>query len=199
MPNGCVRGIGVLVALLLTLSACVPATPTLDIGDGGFLSGEPCGPPCFWGIVPGQTKEAEVLEILQKRGILEACEGFNKETEGGSRGIKCGSQLVIGFNKGSDLVAGVGFSPSDITVQEVIAKYGEPSGIYLGVIGVHMFHYQMIMAYPRILALVRLSVQDKWPYILEPSTPVTNIAYDVVFDENFSYNWEKWHGYGQYP
>jgi hypothetical protein len=201
--DGYTRGIAVCFLMLSGLTSCIPvipATPTLDVGDGGFLSEEPCGPPCFWGIVPGETTEAEVVEILQERGVLETCEAFDNEADGGSRGIKCGSRIVISFERGDDGVQGVGFNPTSmITVQEVVAKYGEPEGVKVGALGVHgMTDAQLIMVYPIMLTLVRFSIQDEGPYILEPSTPVRNITYAVIFDEEFSLDWEEWHGYGEY-
>jgi len=206
IPDGCVRRMGVYLVVLLSLSACIPAipaTPRLDIGDGGFLSGEPCGPPCFWEIVPGQTTEAEVIEILQRRGIYAICETWNSESEGARRGISCGSRLVISFEQGGDVVAGVGFSPSlSITVEDVIAKYGEPELVEVGGLGVHVVDFQLTMAYPGILTWVRLPLQDELPYILEPSTGIRNISYAVDFGDPHYYednpHWKEWYGYGEY-
>ena len=201
MLDGYTRGIVACSLMLLSLTSCIPAmpvTPMLDIGDGGFLSEEPCGPPCFWGIVPGETTEDQVVEILQETNVFETCEMFDREDEGGYRGMKCGSRVFIGFERGGDLVTGVGFNPSSITVQDIVEKYGEPEGVTVGGLGVHVIDYQLIMAYPTMLTLVRLSLQDEGPYILEQSTLVRNVAYDVIFDEEFSLDWEEWHGYGEY-
>ena len=205
IPDGCVRGIGVYLVILLNLSACIPAmpaTPTIDVGDGGFLTEEPCSPPCFWDIVPGETTEAEVTEILQERGVLETCEAFDNEAEGGARGMKCGSRVFISFEQGDDVVRGLGFDPSSIiTVQEAVAKYGEPAGVLVVPLGVHVIDVQLVMVYPSMLTWVRLSLQKEGPYILEPSTSVENIAYAVFFGER-SYAddpfWKEWHGYGEY-
>ncbi|MBC7228084.1 MAG: hypothetical protein H5T61_12790 [Thermoflexales bacterium] len=193
--------------MLLSLSACIPvtpATPMVDIGDGGFLSEEPCGPPCFWGIIPGQTTEAEVIKILQRRGMYATCEVRDFEPEGGERVISCGSRLIIGFERGSEVVNGIGFSPSlTIAAEEVITKYGEPELVEVGGLGVHVIDFQLTMAYPGMLTWVRLSLQDKLPYILEPSTRVRNIAYAVDFGDPCYYEdnplWKEWHGYGEYP
>lgn len=202
MLDECGLTIKLCLVMFICLSSCrpVPTTPQpeIEVGDGGFLTGEPCGPPCFWGIVPGETTEAETVEILQERGIYGICETWDREREGGYRGINCGRDLVIGFERGSDLVTGVGFNPSGIVVQDVVDKYGEPDGVMVSVLGVHALDYQLILAYPSMFTLVRLSLQDEAPYVLKPSTPVKNIAYDVVFDEEFSRGWEEWHGYGEY-
>ena len=182
----------------VTLTPATSARLVIDVGDGGFLSGEPCGPPCFWGITPGETREAEVVEILQERGAFEACEMFDSEDKGGYRGLECGSRVIIGFERGGDVVDGVGFNPSGVTVQEVVAKYGEPESVQVGALGVHVLDYQLILAYPKMLTLVRLSLQQEYPYVLRPETPVKNIVYDLEFGGEFSLD-GVWHGYGEYP
>lgn len=218
VPSGCMCRVVVNVMILLGLTSCAPMTPVtstsvipvtstpvmsiIDVGDGGFLSGDPCGPPCFWGITPGETTEAEAIEILQERGAYGTCETWDRESEGGGRGINCGSRAFISFGQGDDVVDGVGFNPSGITVQEIVAKYGEPDGIEVGALGMHgMTDYQLIMAYPSMLTLIRLFIQEEGPYVLEPSTSVENITYAVVFGElpyaDPSY-WREWRGYGEY-
>jgi len=135
-------GIAVCCLLFTSLLACSPTTPgsssvpqvayvgELGVRDGGFLSGEPCGPPCFWGIVPGETTEAEAIQILKAvlGGVFEKCTVYNYEP----RGIGCfRPNLGIEFRKGTDIVDGVGFRPSDrITLEDVIAKHGEPDALY---------------------------------------------------------------------
>lgn len=202
MLGGYARGIIVCSLILLGLTSCflaIPATPMIDVEDGGFLSGEPCGPPCFWGIVPGETTEAEVIKILQERGVFETCEAFDREARGGERGIKCGSRVFISFEQGGDVVQGLGFNPtSTITVQDVVEKYGEPESVEVGALGVHVLDYQLILAYPKMLTLVRLSLQQEYPYVLEPVTPVKNIVYYLEFGGEFSLK-GVWHGYGEYP
>ena len=95
----------ILMCLALSACTCQPTPkPTIDIGDGGFLSEEPCGPPCFWGIIPGETTEAEVAEILEQRGIYAACETWVSKFEEGSKGIDCGSRVFISIEQGDDLV-----------------------------------------------------------------------------------------------
>ena len=205
MLNRYAHGVTMCFLLLFGLTTCiaaVPATPAIDVGDGGFLSEDPCGPPCFWGIIPGQTKETEVIEILQERGVLETCEAFDNEAEGGSRGMKCGSRVFINFEQGDDVVRGLGFNlSSTITVQEAVAKYGEPAGVLVVPLGVHVIDVQLVLVYPSMLTWVRLSLQKEGPYILEPSTSVENIAYAVFIGErSYADNpfWKEWKGYGEY-
>ena len=113
--------------------------------------------------------------------------------------MKCGSRVFISFEQGGDVVQGLGFNPtSTITVQDVVEKYGEPESVEVGALGVHVLDYQLILAYPKMLTLVRLSLQQEYPYVLEPVTPVKNIVYYLEFGGEFSLK-GIWHGYAEYP
>jgi hypothetical protein len=182
--RGCMWRIGIFLVILLTLSACVPATPTLDVGDGGFLSGEPCGPPCFWGIVPGQTTETEVIEILREKGAFEVCEAFDREAQGGTRGIIC-PRFAVGFKRESNVIDDIVFRPSiAITAEEIITKYGEPELVEIGGLGVHVIRFELTMAYPSLSTWIGFPQQDELPYVLKPTTPVTGIVYDTDFGKS---------------
>ena len=201
--GGYTRGIVACFLVLLSLMSCIPAipaTPAIDVEDGGFLSEDPCGAPCFWGIVPGETTEAEVTEILQERDVFATCEAFDREDEAGHRGLICGFRVIINFERGGHIVQGIGYNPSSvITVQEAVAKYGEPEGVRMIAGGVNK-EAHLVMVYSSMLTKLRLRPQEGF-YVLEPSTEIENIAYDVGFgalshdDDPF---WEEWHGYGEY-
>jgi hypothetical protein len=191
------------ILMCLALSVCTyfPTKPTMDIGDGGFLSGEPCGPPCLWGIVPGETTEAEVVEILEQRGIYAACETRVSKFVEGSKGIDCGSRVFISFEQGDDRVQGVYFKPSSsITVQEVIAKYGAPDGVlvYPESVPEHP-RISVYLIYSSMLSRLELPTQE-WPgYIVEPSTPILSVFYTAQpSDIRDSLFLKRWIGYGEY-
>lgn len=192
-----------LVVSLASCIATIPVTPesTFDVGDGGFLSEEPCGPPCFWGIVPGETTEAEVKEVLQQRGVYATCETRVSKFEEGGRGIDCISQVYISFEQGDGLVQSVYFKPSSsITVQEVVAKYGEPDGVLVYPEGVPEHpHISLYVVYSNIVARLELPTQE-WPgYIVKPSTPILSVFYASKFsDVRDSLFFEEWTGYGEY-
>jgi hypothetical protein len=127
--------------LLILLTAC-SIDNNLNVDDG-FFSGNPCGPPCLLGIIPGVTKEAEALRILKDKDFQE-CEAFDKEKQGGIRGVSCRSSIRnsfrpyigINFQLGTDIVNSIGFNPfHKITVEDVISKYGEPDTILVTEIG----------------------------------------------------------------
>src|SRR5437762_11446844 len=101
---------------VFALAACTglvsSASGVADINDGGLISGDPCGPPCFWKIIPGVTTEDEVTRIFQARDLLQRCENIRNERETGVRGIVCFNKVNISFRPGTNIVEGVGFEPS---------------------------------------------------------------------------------------
>ncbi len=188
-------------------------TPVLGIQDGGFLSGDPCGPPCFWGIVPGETREAEVLAILQERGVYDACRAWDNEAESAGRGISCVSGrtgFMVSFGQGEDIVDVVGLGPSvNMTVQDVVARYGAPAGINFITQGIHVYKSSLTLNYPDMFTRVDLVFQDNvFPYVLEPTTLVRNIGYfspsvyswSIERYESVIGPWtlQDWRGYGEY-
>jgi len=200
---------GLLCGILLILAqGCTleqRGTTSLTIGDGGFFSQDPCGPPCFWGIVPGSTEEKEVIRILKSRGIWETCESFNNEAESGVRGITCARVLGVHFKRGGTIVAGIGFSPSsEITVHDVLGRFGEPDYILLTDMGLPEYpETGMSLYYERITTKIDLPAQDNFVYSVSPFTKIESIGYFDV-DE---YEAHKtcifpylltWHGYGEY-
>ncbi len=200
--TGYARKIGVYSVILLSLVSCtVEGLSPVEVGDGGFLTGDPCSSPCFWGIIPGQMTEADVVEILQEKGVYDSCKTWDRRSSGGRKGIRCDESFAIDFT--DDVVQGIAFGPSsDITVQEVIAKYGGPEWAATYASGVHVFTFSVHIAYPRICTIVVFPSQEKLPYILEPSTKVWSIAYDMDYCTSSYYendpHWQKWQGYGEY-
>ncbi len=188
--------------MLLSLVSCAVRKPSpIEVGDGGFLTGNPCSPPCFWGIIPGQATEADVIKILQEKSVYDACETWDYRSSGGEKGINCDS-FVIAFTD-ADVVQGVAFAPSlEITAQDIIAKYGEPEWVAIYVAGVHIFTFSVHIAYPHLCAIVVFPSQERLPYILKPSTKAESIGYDIEFCAYSYYEtnpyWKKWQGYGEY-
>ena len=68
------RYVMLLVSLVLFLVACrqtlfefghpTPTTIPVDLQDWSWLVGNPCSPPCWYGLVPDVSKEEEVIDVL---------------------------------------------------------------------------------------------------------------------------------------
>ena len=195
-----------LLLVFLLASGCLPSNVSLepDIKDGGFLSGEPCGPPCFLSIVPGATRETQAIQILTATGLYQNCFVYNHEAESGLRGIIC-SHVGIAFYRGADVVGSVGFDSSQsLTVGEVIAKYGKPDAITVGTMGTPEEQPNTVMAlhYEGIHADVGLGQQEGVKFEITSTTPIESIGYSASGypSENESANklLLPWNGYGEY-
>jgi len=58
----------VLFLLVLVVAACAPPPNLLDdtlLQDESLITGEPCAPPCFRGITPGETRWNDALTIIE--------------------------------------------------------------------------------------------------------------------------------------
>ena len=111
------RGSLLRTSLLLTFISilCISCyRKGLEIKDGGLLSGEPCGPPCFIGIIPGVTTEEQVYQIIKNQNLNALCEKDDKVARGGERGITCSNIFIVTFANKSNLVNGLGYTILEI-------------------------------------------------------------------------------------
>jgi hypothetical protein len=174
---------------------------TPNIGDGGFLSGDSCGPPCFFGIIPGSTTKIDAERLLQSRGLNQDCKKFDNTKESGVRAIGCNSLIVI-LQNNIDIVADVGFQPSQqIMVEEVIAKYGEPSVVLMATIAPSNRQITAFMSlyFDNINTILGLAEQNSGMYQISPTTPVIDIKYLDNDEYKFHRRYvHSWNGYGVY-
>lgn len=176
-------------------------TPYPYLGDGGFLSGETCGPPCFFGIMPGMTTMDQAITILKSEGLYQDCYMYDNSSHGGARGLACGSALWFGFQNG-DVVENVSFRPSPtINVSDVIRKYGEPDIVDVSSNSPSNKEFEtgMSLWYSRIGVSLGLGYQNSLEFELEPTTPILSIDYhspnSYKLDRSYA---QKWQGYGVY-
>lgn len=224
--KGGVEGNGNLISPTPTIPRTrVPRTtatstlPILVIGDGGLLSGEPCGPPCFWGIEPGKTTQSEAFQILTKLDVMKACESydyFENLTNEWIGGWACQSKFDyrfekprgfgVSFRKSTGIVDNVGFVPTiPITLQDVIAKHGFPDVVV--VLDNGLPEYPTVQAsiyYSDLRTIFPLSEeQEGTEFHIEPTTLIDGVVYldsdSLQHDlEIFAENILPWHGYGAY-
>lgn len=171
------------------------------IQDGGFLSGEPCGPPCFWGVTPGVTTIDQVYQILDARGLRPYCSKYDNGY--GARGIDCSFRLGFSFTEQTDDIDGVGFFPSvPITLEDVINKYGSPSHV-LALIGGLPDYPQRVdlrLYYDDIFTVLDFLEIEGEVYPLEAGTVVQYIDYSdrTAYEEIRNLPFQPWVGYGKY-
>ncbi len=179
------------------------------IGDGGFLSGYPCSPPCFFGIVPGKTTIKEAMVILNKKDMSKACEeiDYNRE-EGqvvqGIRGLGCNS-FMLTFDDNSDRVLDISFESSlIIKMRDILEKYGYPSYVYVYPEGLPDYPQKVSMSISYIKDIycidLMLPTQEGLTYTLAESTTIINIGYSLKpeCDRSNTIGSQNWNGYGDY-
>jgi hypothetical protein len=174
--------LAVLSASCAVSSSLFPTSTTSSdsnaLRDGGFISQKPCGPPCFFGIIPGETTEIEGEQARQNLGnVFVGCETFDK-TASGARVLSCIDGVGVTYNK--HLVEGVGFSPlEDITVQEVIEKYGPPDQVDVFLVSLPDYPYRVgaSLSYDRLQTVLGFPEKDGRDYAINPNSKITSVAY----------------------
>ena len=179
------------------LSAC---RGQLDIGDGGFLSDEPCRAPCFFGITPDVTTKEQAIEIFQKKFGVGNCDEWPDLKDG--HDIICEPVLVI-FND-SGQIDNIYFSPAkSISIEEVIAKHGQPDAyMVFGSSRENMGRTTSVIMrlyFDNINTEIVLSEQDGENYFIVSSNIIEEINYSG--NDEWAY-WREdaqpWRGYGEY-
>lgn len=94
------------------------------LDDSSFVSGEPCAPPCWQNIVPGETTLADALAIVESlEGIMVLQQADMAFQFGRPEAPPC-CQISAGESQVVDAII-LQFAP-DMTIGDAIDVYGEP-------------------------------------------------------------------------
>lgn len=209
--NGCSRGSITPEVGSVTPTAINPATGIDDSGnviavyeikDGGFLSNNPCGAPCFFGIVPDITRDEDALKIINEQtDIFVDCQNFNNESEGGLSGVDCIS-ITIGFAEGR--VSDIFFYPSKpIFLKDVIERFGFPNSvdIYETNLPEYPITTKVDLFFDQILTMISPAEYNGGEIVLTPETKILEIAYfgNARYKHIYELGHLKpWSGFGKY-
>lgn len=190
------------VFIVFGLVACRPAPAPVPnpFGDGGLLSGEPCGPPCFWNIRPGETTKDQAVKILQEKHEFEQCKYFDNTSFSGLRGYNCRWVSFTLFNQ-KDIVETIGYEVTGGTqVKDLIEKYGPPDRLLSSLGGITDRRAEMLLLYDNLLMTVFLESQPSGDYALKPETKLESVSYsEKTSYEQYAKNYKTpWSGYVQY-
>ncbi len=92
--------------------------------DTSLLSGEPCGPPCWQDIVPGETALAEALRIVNALDGIEVLQQTDQAFQFGLPDAPPCCQVSADETQTVDAII-LQFAP-EMTLGDAIAKHGEP-------------------------------------------------------------------------
>jgi hypothetical protein len=188
----------------------VPTTaPTIAIGDGGLITGEPCGPPCFWGIEPGKSSQIDAYQMLMQRGLIDDCtviDQYQFAINDGVGGWDCKPGFKISYNQKTKIVEDVGFqlAPS-VMLQDIIEKHGSPD--YVGILaldGYEGLNLWVSIYFFDLRITLPLGRHEGAEYDIMPTTLIDAVSYrDKKSLENdfeiFRDEMIPWKGYGIYP
>lgn len=186
---------------LLDTPSHVTILDSYEILDGGFISDEPCGPPCFLGITSEDDIESATDKLIMLGAYTGDCE---VESYDNFNVIECGNYRIFFSSTGNRIVIGATFYPTGITLAEVIEKFGEPDEVWVEfpVEFDTWFGYSyMGICYSEFNAEIFTEQQKPNDYFYETS-PITK-----VFEIKYNYDTEfdcggldamEWHGYGIY-
>lgn len=125
---------GVVAILLCTSAIAIWKLQQNRWVDKSIITGLPCVPPCWQGITPGVTPSDKALEILSNSPYIE--KGSIKQAgttiSGGCtwRWRSPGRRMQPGLNWQNGVVHTIQMSLTfDLSVQEVIEKFGNPEAV----------------------------------------------------------------------
>jgi hypothetical protein len=206
-----------LFSALVGLTACTIVTDTTGIAtgtpspvpivnntnDGGFFSDDPCGPPCFFDIIPGISTEEEVLASVEKFShIFQNCESYDFTSSGGYRSLVC-TYVTIGYR--NSRVGVVGFKPSaQITLQQVIDRYGSPDLFAVGFVNLPEYppRARAVLFFDQIHTMLYPPDRDGEEFVFSAGTQIISITYLSKAEYESTRNIKRnilWKGYGVYP
>ncbi len=203
------------IALLGCSNASLRATPTVDpdpyvwmtptmnpmIKDGGLISHEPCGPPCFFGFYVNDNFKIAVDKLDAIHSTEYGSNGCIIDEFTVGRQIRCPGVRVSSETE-SNKISGIAFSvDSQVSVGDLIDTYGEPTSLEVfDLLDVHNPSMRMRLLYQDFWGVIFLEIQPLIEdYHAEPTTLVKEVGYLTEADYiQSSEGTIPWRGYGYY-
>lgn len=170
------------------------------LADTSLVTGEPCAPPCWQDIVPGETSVEEARVIVEAAGftIIEgARSGFQFANESGIACCEIGHYQDIDGTV-SDAVAAVllRLAPTS-ELGALIENYGEPTAVYSpDPSETAQAHLSLVFADARMILSVSVESADQ---PIQPNSKVVDAAYfsPELMDQimRLMRSEPRWHGY----
>ncbi len=178
------------LALLPILAGCGESPPV----DTSLLTGEPCEPPCWQGLVPGVSTEEEVNEFVRTSELVDQTTLFRGDITRGtgevvgvsvqwwSRADTAGVPRQFGNDfsiKDGVLQYMMIFLDYEVTLEELLSRYGEPHKWSTSWVSLHIPDVDVKLYYPNhgLTAWLRLPADDVW---LRPENRVRRVRYSRV-------------------
>ncbi len=178
-----------LSAVTMYLTSCQLAEHKPLVAEG-LLTGEPCGPPCWQGLVPGSSTEDDVRQFLRsgkyavgpyavhpgmaiQDGVLSLTEGL-VVMRWDRRGLG-GQKNVFDIQDGVLSLMSM-YTDSEVTVEQVVRRYGTPDKYEAGLKMSGRIHTVVSLFYREAGMMLDLYLYDEVPQ-LRPETQVARVWY----------------------
>lgn len=190
----------VAIMTLFLAAACAPEPQILSdslLEDESLITEDPCGPPCWRGITPGETSWNDALEIIEEDETLANLETRNNEDTGqvgASWAQEGGDNCCQMFTQdGTTVSLLVAQTTPELTMEAIVEKYGEPE--YL--VGETVSSEQALVStyYPDVPMLVYVFAAGESGEIT-PSNEIVGFAYttpdlmDLLINTSDLHAWE---------
>jgi len=146
-----------------------------------FLSGTPCAPPCWHGIVPGETSRSQALQRLEDHPYIRtsSLEEAGTSERGGVLWLwreATGTSVASGVSWEDDIVQEIRLGlPPGLTVEQVVERFGAPEAVKVAIGGVPEHTYYIIDLYYPGAGIQFDAYTREGESALEPSTRVTAV------------------------
>ena len=155
------------------------ATPEPNIKDGGLLSGEPCGPPCFFDLIPGFSSRKDMVNKLHQYQLDRNCI-INPQYNDEDMYVVCNDFSIIfdGFKEESDLIQQIVTKPENTVIKTIIDKYGKPDYVNIIVWGTVERYTTANVIYIKEQLVIRLiELETRYEYIISDDALIKNFVY----------------------
>ena len=147
----------------------------------GLLEGEPCGPPCFQGLVPGSSTEEDVRQFLRSGEYTVGPYAAIERSQQGVLVLKWDRRGLGGqkneFQIQDDVLTLMGmYVDSDVTLEQVVNQYGAPDRSAANLNMSARVYTLVGLFYREVGMILDLYLYDDVPQ-LKPETRVARVWY----------------------
>jgi hypothetical protein len=195
------------IMLALLIAACAPPANLRDenlLKDTSLVTDQPCASPCWHGIIPGETSWRDMLILIEDDAAFANVEDLkDEETEarvvnfGGADGNGTPCCRIYSSEDGKTVeVILAQFAPSQITLSQILEKYGEPAYV----IGSDAAPDQALISlvYPDVPLIIYVFAAGIANGELTPDSDILATLYvtqTVMDDITTTNNFYAWEGY----
>ena len=170
---------GLFLLVTTTVTSC--GATQQPIVAQGLLEGEPCGPPCFQGLVPGTSTEEEVRQFLRSGQYAAGPYSVIQRSQGGVLVMKWDRRGSDGEQNTFDIQDGVlslmSMSvDSDVTLEQVLDRHGNPDHFAAGLKMSGRVYTRVSLFYRQPGMILDLYLYQDVPE-LKPDTKVVRVWY----------------------